>query len=159
MSREKGLTLVETLIVVGLLSILFLLGTIAFSSLSRRNRLEVAAQKISSCLEEAKAKALAGYSQGQASSLNFGVYFESDSYTIFSGLVFDALDPLNQEFALTPGLAISEIGFASNSLIFEKITGQVRNFDPSQNYLVVSDQKTSQQEKITINKLGIVTVE
>lgn len=159
LKKNAGLTLTEVLITTSLLAILLGLGTVVFSSFARQDQVRETSKKIVSVLSEAQAKTRAGYSYGGGASLNFGVHFESDFYTLFSGTSFDPNDPNNQEFNFSSRLEISQISLPSGNVIFEKITGQVYNFDLGQNYLVLSDQRAGQEKRININKLGVATIE
>lgn len=159
MKKSAGLTLVEMLIVVSLLAILLGLGTIVFSGFARKDQIESTAQEIVAVLGEAQAKTLAGYSQGQESGLNFGIHFQTDAYIFFSGTSFDPQDQTNQKFTLPVRLEISTIFFPSGNVIFEKITGQVRDFNPGQNLIILTDQAGNQEKRISINKLGVVKIE
>ncbi|MBN1262896.1 MAG: prepilin-type N-terminal cleavage/methylation domain-containing protein [Candidatus Pacebacteria bacterium] len=157
--KEAGLTLIEIIVVIGVLSVLFGLGTVVMSGFARQDRIEAEAKKITACLFQARVKTLAGYSYGQPTALNFGVHFESARYTLFGGIGFNPDNPLNQKFDLAPELAINDISLSSDDCVFEKITGQVRNFDPVNNYFILTDRRGNQKRKISINKLGVVTVE
>jgi type II secretory pathway pseudopilin PulG len=159
MKKNTGLTLVEVLIVTSLLVILLALGTVIFANFARQDEIAGESQKIVALVNEARAKTLAGYSGGGESGLNFGVHFEADAYTLFSGVSFNSADPSNQKFDLPVRLRITDLSLASGNIIFEKITGEVRDFDPAQNFIVLADQRAGQEKKIIINKLGVMTIE
>lgn len=156
---KKGLSLIELLVVIGILAILLSLGTVVFGSFIRKDQVLVEARKVESLISEARMKTMAGFSLGQDQALNFGVYFQTDRYFLFPGLTYDALNPNNQEFTLPPTVEIKEISFPSQTIVFEKISGEVFGFDPSQNYLVLSDIRSQEEKKISINQLGVVTIE
>lgn len=159
MKKNTGFTLIEVLITVSLLAILLGLGSVVFGSYARQDQLEAESKKLVGIIAEAQTQTLAGFSQGGSDSLNFGLHFETDSYTLFSGLTFNPADPQNQKTSLPLRLQFSQISLPGQNLLFEKITGQVLNFDPAQNYLLLQDQSANQKKKISINKLGVVQVE
>lgn len=156
---KKGLTLIELLVVVSILAILLVLGTVIFGSFARKDQVLVEAKKIESIINEAKIKTTAGFSLAGNQALNFGVYFQTDRYFLFPGLTFDAQNPNNQEFTLPGTIEIKWIFLPSQSIVFEKVSGEVAGFDPSQNYLILSDKNSQQEKKISVNRLGKVKLE
>lgn len=155
---KKGLTQVELLLAIGILGVLLALGAIVFGSFARQDQVLVEARKIESVLNEAKMKTMAGLSLGGSQALNFGVYFANDRYFLFPGLVYDPQNSQNQEFLLPEAIEIKWLVLPADSVVFAKISGEVWGFDPSQNYLVLSDQQSDEEKKISINQLGTVTV-
>lgn len=155
----SGLTLVELMLVVSILAILLSLGTVVFSTFGRQDRLLLEARGIEGIINEAKIKTLAGFSLGEAASQNFGVYFQADRYVFFPGQAYNPENVGNQVFVLPESLEIAPIFFPGNSLVFTKITGEVLGYNPDQNYLVLSDKKTSAAKRINVNKLGVVKIE
>jgi len=154
--QKTGLTLIEMMIVIGILAILFSLGAIVFNSFVKGDQIDSGVKKVISCLNEARAKTLAGYSLGGESALNFGVHFEENAYTLFGGSVFDSQDQTNQRFSLDEGLIFNQIELSSGNIIFEKITGQVVGFDGDQNFVILKSRDSSQERRVTINKLGTI---
>jgi len=156
---KKGLTLIEVLVVIGILAILFSLGTVIFGSFTRKDQALVEARRIEAILNEAKIKTISGFSLGEGQNLNFGVYFQTDRYVLFPGLTYDPQDSRNQEFLLPVSLEIVPIFFPENSVVFEKVTGEVLGFNPDQNYLILDDKKSQEKKKISLNHLGRVKIE
>ncbi|HUW21410.1 MAG TPA: prepilin-type N-terminal cleavage/methylation domain-containing protein [Candidatus Bathyarchaeia archaeon] len=157
--EATGFTLIEILLTVGLLAILLGLGTIVFGNFSRQDQLNSTAEKIVSCLSEAQTRTVAGYSLGQAAAFNFGVHFNDSSYTIFPGTAFDPNDVRNQRFELPATLEIKPIFLPLSNIVFEKITGEVRDYNPSQNYLILTGKQSGKEKNIIINKLGVAKIE
>lgn len=156
---KKGFTLIEVLLVISILAILLTLGTVVFNSFGRKDQMSVEAREIEAVINEAKVKTLAGFSLGGDESLNFGVYFQTDRYILFPGITYDSLNTHNQEFLLPESLEITPIFFPSNSVVFEKITGEVVGFIPDQNYLLLNDKRSTEEKKISVNQVGVVKVE
>lgn len=156
---KKGFTQVELLLVVGILAVLLSLGTVIFSNFARQDQLMVEARKIESLLNEARMKTVAGFSLGEAQSQNFGVYFQVNQIVLFSGSSYDSLNPKNQIFTLPTELEIKSISLPSGSIVFEKISGEVLNFDPNLNSLILNDQKSDQEKRISVQQLGTVKIE
>ena len=156
---KKGLTVIELLIVVGILAILLTLGTVVFSSFARKDQLLVQAKEIESILNEARMKTMAGFSLGGDEAFNFGVYFQTDRYILFPGSTYDSQNANNQEFILPTTVEIKSISLPSESIVFEKITGEVMGFDPQQNNFILNDKRSQEEKKMSINQLGTVKIE
>ena len=156
---KKGLTQVELLLTVAILAILFVLGTVIFSNFSRQDLILNEARKIKSVISEAQTKTVAGFKLGGSQALNFGVYFSSDSYVLFSGTTYDPLNVNNQELVLPENLELTTIDLPDSSLVFTKITGEVTNYNPVLNNLILRDQTIGQEKKIIINQLGMIGLE
>lgn len=156
---KKGFTLIEVLIVISLLAILLTLGNVVFNSFGRKDQVLVEVREIESVINEAKVKTLAGFSLGGNEGFNFGVYFQTDRYVLFPGLTYDPQNINNQMFLLPESLIITPIFLPANSVVFEKISGEVAGFLPDQNYLILNDQRSREKKKISVNKLGVVRIE
>lgn len=157
--KKKGYSQIEIIVVIGILAMIFLLGTVVFGSFVRKDTILVETKKIQSLISEARVKSMAGFSLGGSQALNFGVYFENDRYFLFSGMVFNPGDQNNQSFLLPNTVTVKEISLPNQSVVFKKINGEVLDFNPSQNYLVVADKSSHEVQRIVINQLGTMEVE
>ncbi|MDP3784875.1 MAG: type II secretion system protein [bacterium] len=117
---KRGFTLLEILMVLG---VVFVLAAIVTSALSNFKK--------SSLLTDAKTRALAelnlARSQTLASESNFvyGVHFESSKIVRFKGEAYSSSDPLNQVFDLPAGAAINSISLGGPvDVTFERLTGR-----------------------------------
>lgn len=153
---KRGYTLIELLLVIGLLAILLSLGGVVFSNFVRQDQVQSEAEKIQNLIQEARVRTVSGYTLGGELSLNFGVYFDSDRYILFPGLIYSAEDDRNQVFLLPSGWRFSPIFFPGGSVVFEKVSGEVGNYDPAQNFVTLVDSRSGQAKKITVNRLGVV---
>ena len=158
-SRRRGFSLVEVLLVVGLLVLLFSFGAVIYSSFTRADQFVLETGKIRELINEARVRSVSGISLGGSQALSFGIYFQTDGYTLFPGTAYNSADTRNQRFSLPVKIEISEINLPANSLIFERISGEVLGFDPVSSHIVVTDLQSDRENKIIINRFGVVTVE
>lgn len=153
-----GFTQLELLLAVGLLAILLSLGGVFFGGFVHQDQIYTETDRIQNLIQEARARAVAGYTLGGMEALNFGVYFASDRYVLFPGAVFLEDEPFNQVFVLPDGWGFTDISLPDNSVVFAKKTGEVAGFDPLADFVLLSDTRTGQSRRISVNLLGTVTI-
>lgn len=150
MKYQKGLTLVELLLVMGIATILFGLGGIAVSSLLKKDQLDYYVIEIKTSLYQAQTQSI--------NNIPSGVYFEPTRFILFKGDSFKEGDLQNREELLPPTIRISSINLPNQSVTYENVSGYVKNFT-SPASLNLIDQETGKNHLILINRLGIIEVQ
>ncbi len=151
--------MIETLVAVSLMAILFGMGSLVYNSVAKQDQLDSEARKLEGVIYEARTKTINGFSLGSSASYNFGVYFGDNYYVLFPGLTYNVNETHNQKFPFASGVVFKEVSFANRSLVFEKINGQVRNFNPGQNFIILSDSRDNRERKISISQIGLAKTE
>lgn len=118
--KKTGFTLIEMLIVIGIMGFLAVALFVTFNFFQGAKTVDAAADEIMQTLRLAQSKTLS--SEGDSS---FGVYFESDKFTLFRGIVFDPSAPDNETHVLNKVLIISAINLGASSIVFDRLTGTV----------------------------------
>lgn len=117
----RGFTLIEAVVIVGIIGLLL---TLIFSSLyllRGRADLTRASEDILSSLRLARSKTLAS---DEASS--YGVHLESNKYALFRGTSYSSSASDNRIFNVSGSLEIYNINFSGwPDIVFRKITGAV----------------------------------
>jgi len=151
MEKSKaGFTLIEILVIFAIFTVLLSLTTASFSTIERTDKLNSAISEITSILSLAQSQTISGNSLGGENPLQFEVYFEADRFTLL---------PEDIPTELPKGIRIISINLPQGKIIFARVTGQVSNFDPEKNFLILKEERTNLEKKVMINKLGVVTVE
>jgi prepilin-type N-terminal cleavage/methylation domain-containing protein len=150
MKPQKGVTLVELLLVMGIATILLGLGGIAVSSLLKKDQLDYYVIEIKTSLYQAQTQSI--------NNIPSGVYFEPTRFVLFKGDSFKEGDLQNQEELLPPTIRISSINLPNQSVTYENVSGYVKNFIPPASLNLV-DQETGRNHLILINRLGIIEVQ
>lgn len=120
---SSGFTLIEILIAVAILALAVSLVLPNFNFFQRQSSLDMTAQEIIGALRLAQNKTLA--SEGADS---FGLYFETDKFTLFKGLTFYPTSPENDTHKLPPALRLSEVNLSGGGVIvFDRLTGATAN--------------------------------
>jgi len=120
MEAKKGFSLIEILVVIGILSILVGFVLVIMNSFQKERVLDATAEEIINSLRLAQSKTLA--SEGASP---YGIYFENDRFTLFKGAFFDSASPDNLVHQLPTTLLISQINLTdgTSSVAFERLTG------------------------------------
>jgi len=97
---KRGFTLIEVMLVMAIFSLL--MGFVTINLLRPQNKASVdsLSTQLIADIKQQQLKAMVGDSEGQATSQQFGVYFESDGYTLFRGSSYSASEASNFEVTL-----------------------------------------------------------
>jgi prepilin-type N-terminal cleavage/methylation domain-containing protein len=155
--RQAGFTLVEVLIVMGLMAVLITMTTI---SLIRPQTSASIASTVSQLVNDLKAqqlRSMSGNSGSATSAQANGVYVQSGTYTLFKGSTYSAGDADNFAVSVTNGVTLSTT-FASTQVVFTKGTGEVTGFSAGANTITVTNATSGQTKTITLNRYGVITV-
>ena len=116
-----GLSVVEILVVIGIMVVLVGVVVIPFASFREQAILDGATEETLALLHEARERTVS--SDGAS---RYGVYFESDKVTLFKGATFPgAGDPDNKEILLHNRLVLTKSASLDDGVIFERLTGKI----------------------------------
>jgi len=147
---SAGFTFIELLVSIAVIAVIVVLSISAFSRFNKRQELNTAVNEIQSVLEEARSLTLA--SKGNSI---YGVHFDSDQVTRFSGNSYSAVDPDNVVTKLSSRITITTTSFAGggSDVLFERLTGSTNN---SGTIIVSFKSDTSASTTITLHATGVV---
>ncbi len=151
--RQKGITLMEILVVLAILIFLVSVVLAQFSDIKENQVLKNALEDAASALRDAQSKSLASLDSSE-----YGVRFESDRVIIFKGKVFSEVASDNQIIDIISPANITDVTLAgvsasSGELYFEKLSGA-----PSKTG-VVTVATPSSEKTITIFATGSVGID
>jgi Tfp pilus assembly protein FimT len=143
---ERSFTLIEILLVLGILAILVFLTLPLSMSLYGSQQLDSHTQDLIQVLRRAQLKAMTA----EADS-SFGIHFDENQrkYILFKGDFFDPESPENEEFNLPQVITINT---PFSEVIFSKLNGEPNVFG---NIILDSN---GESRIININKLGRVSL-
>ena len=153
---KRGVTLIEVLVVIGILLTLIGIASISFLPFRSKSTLDTAVTTLISDTKSQQIKAVAGDTEGRSTSDNYGVHFETNSYTLFHGSIFNPSDTSNFTVALNDGIQI-ESTFPSSQIIFSIKSGEVISFSETQNSVTLEDTVEGSSKTVNINRYGVVT--
>jgi type II secretory pathway pseudopilin PulG len=151
--EAKGITILEIIVVVG---ILLMLTTASVSNLSAyRNRqvLNGESSQILSILNKARSQTLASKSQ-----TSYGVRIESDRVTLYTGPTFASVPAEYEEYVLNHSVSITNISLngGSTDVLFERLTGETSAYGTFQITLLA---EALQNHIIEISQTGFVGIQ
>jgi prepilin-type N-terminal cleavage/methylation domain-containing protein len=156
--ERGGFTLIELLIVLGIIVMLMSLVTFSFTRTWASGSLEIATGDIVQAIHRAQVQAISGVTVDGSNPSEFGVYFEGSRVTVFAGSVYVASDVNNEVNDLPANMSIGIIGLPSQSIVFERVTGEVVGYSAGQDSWVVSNTDTGESVTMVVNREGTVTI-
>ncbi|MBX4198175.1 prepilin-type N-terminal cleavage/methylation domain-containing protein [Candidatus Parcubacteria bacterium] len=146
---RSGFTILELMIVMGILGLLSYITITTFSLFNTTQALNRDVQLIVTSLEEARSKTISSDDSSQ-----YGIHFATTTITLFKGSSFNSADPLNQIVFLNTTNRVSAITLAGGvkDVIFSRISGDVSGSGT----VVISSARASSTKTVTIYATGIV---
>lgn len=153
---QKGFTFAEIIIVFGLVAMIFGLTISSTFKAQQGTSLESFLSVLVSDIKIQQINSMTGFTLGEDSTSNYGIYFEEDRYTLFKGDSYNASDPDNFVVNLPKGVQISDVKFPNASLLLLIGSGEVSGFVQGSNSVSLKTT-TNTTKTITVNKYGTVT--
>lgn len=153
---QRGYTLIEIIVVGAILSILLGLTTVNLLSTKQHTSFNTSLGQLTSDIKSQQIKAIQLVSNPSGVTSDYGVHFESNSYTFFTG-AYSPGNSNNLIISLGDNIEFSSILLPNSSIIFQRKSGEVSAFDPNMDTITVKDTTTNQQKTITINRYGVIT--
>ncbi len=152
--RRLGFTLIELMLVMGIIAILFAISTILLSGLIPKASFTAELEVLNSQLRQQQLKAMAGAGESESRS-DFGVYFSSNAYTLFSGEAYDPAAANNFVLEVEEPNQL-QTTFNNQQVVFLAGSGEVANFNQTNNTITIRNTVTQEEKVITINRYGVI---
>lgn len=147
MKNQKGFTLPELIITMGILSILFGFVAVNLIHLQRRSSLTTTVDTLVSDLYSQQNKAMVGDTEGRVTVDEYGVHFETNKYSFFHGLSYSTSD---FDVELDPSLQF----LSTTDIIFSKGGGEVSGAPIT---VTLQDTTNGNIKTIIFNRYGVIT--
>jgi len=148
-NREKGFSLIELLIVIGIFIVLAGLTMPVFLNLYQKRDLNSETRKVLANIQEVRSKAM-------TENLDYGVKFETNSYSTFRGNSFGEGEDIIQ-YIISDNLSFSLIEIPNGEVVFRAVNGEIIDFSIDDNSVVISN--SSEIKTIQFNRLGVIDVD
>ena len=151
---RNGFTLVELLVVMGIIGTLFGMVTISLLRAQHTASVSAVADQLVSDMRAQQAKALSGTHDTTGGPNSYGVHVTSSSYSLFQG----ATDPSDQtDYTVSPtGIAFST-NLPNNMIDFQERSGEFSGYVSGPYTITVTSAYGTEQKVITINRYGVIT--
>lgn len=156
LSNQRGLTLIELILVVGIIVLLFGIGFVGITNIQVLTARSTAATVLISDIRNQQIKAMVGDTEGRASPDNYGVKLLSDEYVLFHGNNYDPTNPDNYTIPLPDAHGMTST-FPNDEIVFASDSGELVSFLEGSNTVTIINNPSSTSETITLNQYGVVT--
>lgn len=144
-----GFTLVELMVVMGILATLIGIVTINLSGAQQKVSVNSTIQVIISDMKEQQIKAMIGDTEGRPTASSYGVHFDANQYVLFNGSAYSSTDTSNFAVPLSPNLQFT----TPIDIIFSRASGELITSAS----VTVQNITNSEQKTIQLNRYGVVT--
>jgi prepilin-type N-terminal cleavage/methylation domain-containing protein len=148
--REHAFTIIETLVVIAIIGVLFVIVLFTFADKGADKQLDADVLNTKTLLEEARSLTT---SAKEASA--YGVHFETNKIVLFTGSTYTAGLSTNKESLLNSVVEISSINLSGggSDVVFDRLTGGTSK-SGTVTLRLVSD--TGNTRTVEINAVGTV---
>lgn len=154
---RHGFTIIEALVVLSIFITLMSIGYVSVVGIERRAPIFSTVNTVIADMRSQQTNAMIGNAGAGPQSVNYGIYFETNSYTLFQGASYNPSDPSNAVTMLPTYITFTSIDFPSATVLFTKGSGDVLGYAPAGNSVTVTQTLTGEHKTITINRYGAVT--
>lgn len=151
-TTKYGFSLVEIMLVVGIMAVIATIIIFSFSALNKNYNLEGAAQNGATMFKDARGRTLSAQNNSQ-----YGIHIASSSLTLFPGSIFVSGNSSNETLIFSQSVAVgtttlSGVGF---DIIFSRLKGTPSQFGTTSVYLV---NNPSKYKNIIIRESGLIEI-
>lgn len=154
---SKGFTLIELLIVMALMAVLTTLASINFIRPQTKSSLDASIETVLADMRQQQLKAMGGDTDGTDQAQAHGIRFTDTAYTVFHGVTYNGSDPTNVSIPMDTNITVATT-LPSGVVVFARQSGEVAGFVAGQNTVTIRNTASNEERVITINQLGVVTV-
>ena len=151
---QKGFTLVELLVVMGIIATLIGLSTVSLLRTQHNATVSSAVDQLVSDLRVQQTKAMTGSKDTTGNSNSYGIHINANSYTLFQGIT-DPGDATN--FAVNLEGITFTTNLPSNINVFARQSGRFSNYVSGTYTITVANSYGTEQKILTVNKYGVIT--
>lgn len=150
---KRGFTLVELILVMGIIALLLAIGSFGFANTYSATSLTSATDLLQSDLKTQQSSAMGGLSGDSSLNTGWGIKFYSDHYIQFTGSTFNSSDPANISTELPTSVTIST-SLPSDTIVFDHASGEFNGYTAGNDSVTISNGSTS--HTITLNQYGTI---
>lgn len=152
---QRGVTLIELILVIGIISLLFGIGIVGITNIQVLTLRSTAGTVLISDIRNQQIKAMVGDTEGRPEPDNYGVKFLVDEYILFHGNNFSPTDPDNYSIPLPDAHSMVST-FPNDLILFASDSGELVGFVDGSNTVTITNTPSATSDTITLNEYGVV---
>lgn len=146
--HNRGFSLLEILLVVGIMGVLAAVIAFPLSSFRRAQTVRGATEDVSALIQEAQSMTLSSRDSSQ-----YGVHLTTNSAVLFTGTTYNAGAATNRMMTIPNGVTLSwSLAGNGATIVFERLSGETNQYGT----ITVSLSSPTVSRTITVSKLGSV---
>ena len=151
-TAKRGFSIVEILLVIGIMAIVATIIIFSFSTLNQNYILEGAAQSATALFKDARSRTLSAKGNFQ-----YGIHIASTSITLFPGSVFVSGNPSNEILTFPQSVAIgtTTLSGVDFDIVFSRLKGIPSQFGTTSVYLL---NNPSKYKNILVRESGLIEI-
>ncbi|OGH18401.1 MAG: hypothetical protein A3G13_03340 [Candidatus Levybacteria bacterium RIFCSPLOWO2_12_FULL_37_7] len=153
--KQKGLTLIEFLIAIGLVAIISSAIGIRLITFRQKSSIATTHAQIITDIKSQQVKSMVLDTEGEIPN-SYGVHFDVGSYVLFKGTTYTISDAANFVVKLGSDVSFQSILFPSQNIIFTKGSGEISDFVSGSDSFTLHDNINGDKKTIKLNVNGVV---
>lgn len=154
--KIQGFTLVELLVVMGIMGILLAFSSVSLLRVQYQASVNTVFTNLVTDLSQQQLKAMTGDTQGRGTLDTYGIYLETNKYTMFHG-TYTPGDATNSVITLSPQIQLTGITIPSSTITFAKGSGEVVGYTSGSDTFGLKNTLDGSTKTIKLNRFGVVT--
>ncbi len=152
--NSKGFTLVELIVVMGIIATLFGMVTINLLRTQHNASVSATVDELLSDIRTQQTKAMIGTQDTNGNANSYGIHVTANSYILFQG----TSDPADAtDFTINPGNITFTTNLPNAQVVFTQRSGEFSNYVSGPYTITVKNAYGAEQKTIYINRYGVVT--
>lgn len=151
-----GFTVLELMLTLSILGVLFALTVVNLTNIIPKANTRAAAEVLVADLREQQMKAMSGYEAVGGGASDYGIFFETDKYTLFTGSSYVEGHQENYIVPLQASLEFDTTNLPLSRIVFQKGSGDIASYSATYHSIRIRNVVTTELRTITYNKLGVL---
>jgi prepilin-type N-terminal cleavage/methylation domain-containing protein len=153
---SAGFTLIEMIVVLGVLGTLLAFSVTNLVGLQNRTRLATTMTTLISDIQLQRLKAMDGDTEGRGTIDSYGIYFGTSQYVLFHGSTYNASATDNVIVAYDLPVSLSSTTFAGSQIVFTKGSGEIASYVSNQNTVTFVNPADNATKQLVFNRFGAI---
>lgn len=155
--RNQGFTLIEVIVVLGVLATLMAFASINVLQLQRHTHVQTVMAMLAADLYEQRQKSMTGDTQGRGVTDTYGIFFETTQYVLFHGNSYATASADNVVISVPAPIQVSGTTLSGSTIVFAKGSGEVSGYALGADSITLANTANTEQVTLKVNRYGTIT--